>query len=254
MGKSDVLYTSFVTIKVKNNWAKISRITNYEDFFHKYLINPECIKLLSEFKTSTGADIGCGNGILINHLIKSGIAKKMFAIDISNDMLSKANKNNTNLDNIEYIQSDATQILKVQDSMLDFVSQVMFYHTIELVEDAIKETYRVLKKNGVLLVVMPHPLALFKNKFISLKEFDSDNYLQIRKDIFEWDRMGQKVKMDFFYRPISFYLNMFLSNGFDLIKMTEPPIGDEAKGVKSNEKFSAMQAIPWFIFLKFRKQ
>jgi ubiquinone/menaquinone biosynthesis C-methylase UbiE len=238
------------------DWDDVSKVIGHEDFFHKFVMHPQTIDLLGDVSGLTGADLGCGNGILVNKIINSG-ASSMFAVDISQNMLNIAKSNNKSGD-VHYIQADLSIELPIPDKICDFVTQLMLLHTLKDVTKVILETHRVLKEGGELILVMPHPVALMKGRFISLQEFDTDNYLNPQEVEFLWNRRGMKIPMEFYSRPLGFYMNLITETGFTFEKMVEPPIPLAAVGIKSEENipdedFQVMRKLPWFLFLKFRK-
>lgn len=123
-------------------------------------------------------DLGCGEGFLMFSLPK---LKKIVGIDISEVALSRAKELLKDRPNIQIIQGNA-QNLNVADESFD---KIMCSETLEHLPSprkAMKEMYRVLKKNGLAVISVPDEKRI---KFIMkmAKLFLIDKFLHtMRKD------------------------------------------------------------------------
>ena len=104
-------------------------------------------------------DIGCGGGAFLNKLAKSGIMKKGFGLDHSDQMVALAKRKNR-----QFIQPGLIKIFKGSVTDLNFpdgsFSVVTAFETIQYwpeLNNAIKEVYRVLEKNGHFIIVNRYP-------------------------------------------------------------------------------------------------
>ncbi len=92
-------------------------------------------------------DVGCGTGILFSLLSDWEVT----ALDISNEMLKRASqKNFKNV--VEYIQADACQLPCKSQKFSKVILLAMFPHFEDKIQ-AMKEIYRVLKPEGVAILV-----------------------------------------------------------------------------------------------------
>jgi ubiquinone/menaquinone biosynthesis C-methylase UbiE len=94
-------------------------------------------------------DICCGTGVSISFL--KDRSKKIYGIDASQDMLNIC-KNRFSEKNVFLITSTANNI-PLADSSCDYVLIRMGLHHIKNKLEVINEAYRLLKKNGSLLVM-----------------------------------------------------------------------------------------------------
>jgi SAM-dependent methyltransferase len=98
-------------------------------------------------------DLGCGTGIAIPHLVKSGWT--VIGVDISADQLRVAREQTGDLA-ADLLEADATQ-LPFPSASFDAVAS-MFTHTdFDDPERAFAEVYRVLRPGGTFVYVGTHP-------------------------------------------------------------------------------------------------
>lgn len=99
--------------------------------------------------SDTVIDIGCGVGRLTRPLAAQ--AASVIAVDVSNEMLSRAKELNPELDNVEWLLGDGTSLAGIDDAGSDAcVSIVVFQHIpdAEITLGYIREIGRVLKPGG----------------------------------------------------------------------------------------------------------
>ncbi len=96
------------------------------------------------------AELGTGPGFIIEELVKENF-KYIYGIDISLEMLIKAKKRNNHKNNIQFINANVERI-PLKDKSLDIIisrGSIFFWKNIE---EALKESFRILKDNGFMLV------------------------------------------------------------------------------------------------------
>lgn len=93
-------------------------------------------------------DIGCGTGWLIANLAKEHNAQ-FDGIDISENMLEQAKSKNISNATFELGQSDS---LPYADETFDIVTCVQSFHHYPDPEKAMREVFRVLKKDGLYIL------------------------------------------------------------------------------------------------------
>ncbi len=110
----------------------------------------------------TVLEIGCGTGIFTKEI--AGTNNRIFAVDISNDLLEIAKKRIPK-DNVIFKVENAYQT-DFDDNFFDFIIGSSVLHHLEI-DLAAKEFFRVLKPNGKLIFTEPNMLnpqiALQKN-------------------------------------------------------------------------------------------
>ncbi len=174
--------------KVKNDYNKISthfnqtRQTDWKEFneFKKYILNysflkPKdyCLKIL---------DIGCGNGRFVNFLNSLDIKFEYIGIDNSTGQVVEA-KNNLetylqNQNNITFEIGDILDLSNFNEDEFDLIFCIAVFHhlpTKHTRNRALKNIYRVLKKDGLLMMTSWN---LFQLKYIKYL-FDINKYKNI---------------------------------------------------------------------------
>jgi ubiquinone/menaquinone biosynthesis C-methylase UbiE len=109
-------------------------------------------------KGMKGADFGCGGGYFTSLLAKEvGPEGMIYAIDIQEDAIKEAQEflKNLGIFNVKFLIQDLEINSGLENDSLDFVfiSQVLYQS--ENPEKIVKEAYRVLKKDGYLIIIEP---------------------------------------------------------------------------------------------------
>lgn len=105
----------------------------------------------ANIKNKICADLGCGAGFI--SLALSMDSKIVFSIDTSKNMLKEIHKNivKENKNNI-YLVKGSMEEIPLFDSSIDVVFTNMALHHVPDAKKAIQEMYRVLKKNGTVVI------------------------------------------------------------------------------------------------------
>lgn len=107
-------------------------------------------------KSKTGLDIGCGSGVITRFI--SRYFKNFIGVDISRNAIDHCNKMKG--ENEEYICSNAERI-PIEDESIDLVICSELIEHIKEYDRMLDEIYRVLKKEGVLLLTTPNFSSLW---------------------------------------------------------------------------------------------
>jgi SAM-dependent methyltransferase len=94
-------------------------------------------------------DIGCGVGRLTRVL--AGRAAKVYGLDVSGEMLARARRHHSDLENVEWIEGDGLSLAPLGDASVDAcVSHVVFQHIPEpeTTMGYVREMGRVLTPRG----------------------------------------------------------------------------------------------------------
>jgi demethylmenaquinone methyltransferase/2-methoxy-6-polyprenyl-1,4-benzoquinol methylase len=119
---------------------------------------------LNNFKEKNILDIAAGTGDLTKELLALK-PDMIYACDISENMLEVL-KNKVKSGNVSIIKADAEH-LPFKDETFNIVTIGFGVRNFENPENALNEIYRVLAKNGVLVI-----LDIFKNKSFKAKLFN----------------------------------------------------------------------------------
>ena len=116
------------------------------NWIYKKLIYHKFIKFIGEGLKGNLLEIGCGVGKTTSWLNEKYPKIKIIAVDYDENQIDIAKKNKKS-ENVKFLQGDATS-LKFEDNSFDYAIETNVFHHIKNYQDAIKETRRVLKKNG----------------------------------------------------------------------------------------------------------
>mgnify|MGYP000663305532 CR=1 FL=1 len=103
-------------------------------------------------------DVGCGTGNLLIRLAQKG--KTVYGIDSSKGMLKKTKEKIKEIDGIEskiHLEEQYASKLLFADESFDAVTCLNVLYNLKRPVDAMKESYRVLKKGGAYIITSPTP-------------------------------------------------------------------------------------------------
>jgi len=113
----------------------------------KYMTRESLTAMMDLHVNSNIADVGCGKGVMFEHLLKTD-PLKIYAIDVSGEMIRHA-KALYNDERIEYIHGDFYMTaLPMLDAVVFFNSYPHFLDKIELA----KKVSDLIRKNGMLII------------------------------------------------------------------------------------------------------
>lgn len=182
--KNDPLWAILTSPSKKyNNW-------NLKDFFEtgkneiQTLINHLNIFHI-KYDLEEALDFGCGVGRLTQPL--SNHFKHVVGVDISPEMISKANAFNTQ-PNISYIQNDAEnlQIFKNETFTFIYTNIVLQHLEPPFILKYLLEFERILKHDGVMVFQLPSHLTNISKKGINLEmeKFSSPDAIQNKSETY----------------------------------------------------------------------
>ena len=135
---------------LKNFWEKFNaKHPEFEGDSH-IIFHPE----IKPKKNWVMIDLGCGPGRMVRKCHNR--VKKYYGVDIAKTMVAEAQRR-YNFKNCEFLQNDGHTLKEFNDNFFDLV----IIHTVLqhmgkwMVESYIKEIYRTLKPNGILVANFP---------------------------------------------------------------------------------------------------
>lgn len=230
--------TKKINIENKKIWD--SNAKDWDDYmgeggnnWHKELIAPETERLLNLKRGDKLLDIGCGNGLFARRMAKKGI--KVTAFDFSNPNIENAQK--YDITNIDYLVLDATlesDLEKLKGIKYDGLVSNMVFMDMPDIECLFSHVKDLLTDDGVFVFSIQHPC--FNSEYVSIKE---DGNLIIKDYMNDDISKGiaiptQTRKQYYFHRPISYYMNLGVTNELAITGFVEPTL--ESK--KDSEVYS----------------
>ena len=159
-------------------------------------------------------ELGCGSGKVIAYLCKKGaIERNITGVDISNRLLDIARKK---YPEAKFIKSDISSI-KIPQKSFQLILAIRTFEYLsnkELVK-TLKTCFSSLKKNGVLFIIIGHPIR------VNGQDVSSYQNRGLRKHT-----IPGGLPVNLFHKTFSDYLNTAIQSGFliDLIDEPEVPI------------------------------
>lgn len=183
----------------------------------RHIIDPLMFSLLPSNKNLTVLDAGCGNGYWTKLL--SDRYTSVIGIDNSEKLLEIARNKNISA-NIEYKLMDLEQALPFSDESFDLVFSNMVVHYIQNINLFSKEMFRILKKDGLLLICLTHPIYESSKKPF-LKSFQT-------RTLYKSLTLGDLAEVKLWYEPLNSVINHFKDVGFVLIQQKDGIITKES--------------------------
>ncbi|MDR2941233.1 MAG: class I SAM-dependent methyltransferase [Treponema sp.] len=219
----------------------------YENFvdtkpWNAYYERPATLSLFKEIKGKRILDIGCAGGWYTKYLLDN--EADVIATDVNKNMVEITKKRIQNKCNV--IQADINNGFDfIKDGFLDIVLASLVLHYIKDIEKAFIEINRVLKINGEIIFSTHHPLMEFVY-------FKRENYMAMELLEDEWNMGEEKIKVQFYRRPLSKLLQPLIDSGFYIEKILEPEPQEIFKE-KLPEAYERLLKRPNFLFVKARK-
>lgn len=146
-------------------------------------------------------EIGCGTGKNTEWLVTQ--AAKVLAVDLSEEMLSKA-KQKISANNVEFIQADITQDWHfTNENQFDLATFSLVLEHIDNLDAIFAQLNKVIQPNGIVYIGELHP---FKQYSGSKARFETSEGLQV---------------VTCFNHHITDFVNAAKNNDFELIKINE---------------------------------
>lgn len=215
--------------------------------------NPIIKKLLPSVKNKTILDLGCGDGNMDIYFVENG-AKKVVATDISTNMIKEAKLRNSH-NNIKYLVLAMENISRIKEKF-DIIYSSLAFHYIKNFNKLLKDIYKLLKPNGVLVFSQESPI----NTAINVDK-DLDNKIEIggkRYYLFsDYCNEGERsvywndTVVTKYHRTYSTLVNLLIKNKFQIIEMKDSFASEEA--IMLCEKFKYQKDKPYFTFVKAKK-
>jgi len=214
-------------------------IRNTKTSLNDWIEQPALIKLLPELKGKTVLDLGCGTGETTLLLAKRGA--KVHAVEASKSMLNYCPKH----DNIIYYNLKAEDI-KFEKEFFDLTISELLLDNVKDIKTVLQKMYYSLKRDGQLLISIPHPFRYAFNK----KSWDDVNITigdYFKERVIRGDWEGNIVIH--YHRTLETIINLLINTGFNIVRVSEPKPLNGFK--KVNKKlYYFYSKIPFVILFK----
>ena len=192
-------------------YHKNSQQDNTGGFAYETYINAPSLYPLFPKNASNVLDLGCGNGIFTSELSKR--FPNVVGIDMSKTMLKEARKKGKE---ITFVQHNLEESFPEFNNKFDLIVAKLLLMYIENLDGFVEECYRVLKKNGTMLVSIRHP-------FRGVSQEKRANYFY-EKTVMHNIGGGTGTEVFFIHRTLETYVNTFRVHGFHCDLIEEPQV------------------------------
>lgn len=207
-----------------------------------YYDRPNTLALLPEVTDTKILDAACGPGKYAEILISQGADVQGF--DISPKMVGLANERNNTQDSF-FVHDLSEPVEILSNESFDIVICALALHYIPDWSVAMKEFYRVLKPNGVLVISIEHP-------FFEYNYFNSSKYFEVEHVKCNWGGFGG-VEVNSFRRPLQECINPITENGFYIDRLVEPKPTKEFEKIDPKH-FKELNDFPAFMCIRAVKR
>jgi len=136
---------------------------NFHSNLKLTILAKELCPYLKSRRIEVYLDLGCGNGVLTAEISRIIGAKTTYGVDIDEEALSKAQ-----LNGIKVFKCDLSRdALPLPDKSVDIVTALNVIEHLLNPDHMLKEAYRVLKKEGLLVITTPN-MASWYNRLLLL--------------------------------------------------------------------------------------
>lgn len=231
---------------------------------HRFVEKPMMKSMMPELKNKKILMLGCGTGEESIILKDFGADdKNIIGIDLSKNSILLAK--NTYPD-IDFVVGDMNN-LPFDDNTFDFVYSSLAVHYSSTPNRVYNEVYRVLKKDGLFLFSIAHPLRWSSQekeidgsviRIIGCSKNDNENIVYGKYHTFEkhtfssfaWQDDGEVL--EFYVGSPSMHFKLLKNAKFDIIDFTESKCIEEAKDVDLNY-YTKNSEIPQFMAFLAKK-
>lgn len=223
-------------MKTKSQWEGAVDIYNdgmgsEGDKLNSQIIYPALTKLLGPLEGKKILDSGCGSGYFTAKL--AAHAREVVGTDFSDKFIMLCKNKYITVSNMTFEQQDVTEKMQFGNGTFDIIISKMVLQYVKDLTMFASESFRVLKSNGHLTVVVDHP---FHAQFYFAQKLAGAGTTKYKKLSHYFDRSEQlkrslwgKADLTWYPKTVSDYITPFLTAGFELHAIEE--LGEEKKDV-----------------------
>lgn len=173
------------------------------------------IKRFKQFSGEKILDIGCGYGFFTDYF--RSIGANAFGIDGSEKMIEIAKKR---YPMTSFSVADITKPLDIESGQFEMIFSNQVFMDIENIDFVFSECSRLLKTGGILYYSIVHP-AFYDCQWIN--DENGYKYAKVIEKYIEHYHFTNEFwgETYHFHRPLSYYLNTAVKNGFILKEIIE---------------------------------
>ena len=242
-----------------SHWA----LSRPNDLYSRLFASPIFYNAIGNVQDKTILDIGCGSGDDVIYFSK--VARKIYGIDASLNLINKAKENCKNHSNIELNHAFASDLRIFSDSYFDMViSKNVFMHLSNSeLNMCYNEVNRVLKTDGLFVFLVKHPFEYRQHG-----GFDRENnhYTGLNQSYFDRRPFEHTItikgctensqetsfKTTIYPKTLEDYLAPLIQKGFKLTGLKEPIVPQKLTSLIPY--YNRFSVVPSLLLLSFQKQ
>lgn len=189
------------------------------------IIRPALMSILGDINDMSILDAGCGSGYFSAELAQD--ARQVTGIDFSEQFIHICRRKYSTIPNLTFTVADMTRELPFGENAFDVVVSKMVLHYVPEIGTFYRESLRVLKTGGKLLIAVDHPMhtqflyaqelaGKKDSKYTNLRDYYSAEPSQ-KASVFG------SVTLTWYPRTIGTYINACTTSGFRLEAVHELP-------------------------------
>jgi len=253
-------------MKKDTSWGTVAEwydelLEESTDSFQAKVIMPNLLRILNIKPGMKIADIACGQGYFSRAFGAAGA--EVVGSDISLGLIAKAKERSPK--NINFHVASADKLDFAKNGSFDAAVIILALQNIDNLKGTLKESARVLKPKGRLIIVLNHPTFRIPQK--SSWDWDGklgkqyrrvDSYLKEYKmeiDMTPGEKdVSKKEKTISFHRPLQTYFKSLHDAGFAVTNLEEWVSHKKSqKGPRSAEEDRIRKEVPMFLMLEATK-
>ncbi len=191
--------------------------------------------LLDELGNVSGKhilDAGCGDGKFTQNLLSAGasvvgIDQSEYAIELAKTRLSDYK------DSVELLKLSLEQVGTISGERFDVVISSMTFMSIPNVEQIFRHFVKLVKPNGRVFITLLHPafdmnpsqqkaLGAFSNTSGKTRLCFDIEHRYLETVSYERTYTFSGTKLPYYFRPVQYYINLFIKNNLSLVAFKEP--------------------------------
>lgn len=203
---------------------RFDELTKGIDTTFKNVLEPFIYGNISDYLKKSGTnidilDVGCGCGYLTASIAKKFTEARVEGIDISESAIVCAKFHF----DLKFTQQDVADY--AESKKIDIVVYNMVLHNLRELEQTIWKTSIILKRKGIVLITIPHPVFWLSDKIsrgkITLEEpfnYNSEKFYKIPFQI--KNGLQHQTELTYYHRRLETYINTF-SKYLKLVRFEE---------------------------------
>ncbi len=219
-----------------------------ENYWHRYIEKPAISSLLRDIvKNKKVLDLGCGSGIFSNE-ISTRWRAEVTGIDLSNGLIKIAEEN---YPKINFFVGNA-QKTPFKDNSFDVITSSLMIHYFKNLRPLFKEVSRILKRRGIFVFSMHHPIKEVIHK-LNIKRIKGSLFTSyFNNDKYIWT-LHNRLTLVSYHHTFEAIIEALYETGFYIERLLEP-VSLKAGKKKNKKMYERSINRPTFLVIRAVKR